>query len=370
MFVAAHAQDDHWSRAVDGCLKGLSPQSAQANLGFVYISDRFAAEVGDILARLRSETGVLHWVGTVGLGICGTGVEFHDQAAISILLAALPADAFRVVSAGTGAGFDLSPAHQAWNQSAKPYLAVVHGDPAADQLEARVRHLSESMDSGFLVGGLSSSRTLRPQVADGLVSGGLSGVLLTRAVPMSIRVTQSCVPIGPRHRITGCQDNVLVELDGRPALEVFQEEIGEVLSRDLSKVAGFIFAGFPVRGTDTGDYLVRNLLGVDEENELLVVDERLVPGEPMHFCRRDAASAREDLERMLGDLKEGLSGPPKGGLYYSCIARGASLFGEQSEEVRTIHAALGDFPLAGFFGAGEISNHRLYSYTGVLALFL
>ena len=94
MFVAAHAQDDHWSRAVDGCLKGLSPQSAQANLGFVYISDRFAAEVGDILARLRSETGVLHWVGTVGLGICGTGVEFHDQAAISILLAALPADAF------------------------------------------------------------------------------------------------------------------------------------------------------------------------------------------------------------------------------------------------------------------------------------
>ena len=370
MFVAAHAQDDDWSRVVDECLASLGPESAQANLGFVYISDRFAADVGDILARLRSETGILHWVGTVGLGICGTGAEFHDRAAISILLVGLPSSSFRVVSAGSSDGFHLPPAHQAWTQTAKPYLGIVHGDPAADELEARVHHLSESMDSGFLVGGLSSSRTLRPQIADGLTSGGLSGVLFTHAVPMSTRVTQSCVPIGPRHRITGCQDNVLVELDGRPALEVFQEEIGEVLTRDLGKVAGFIFAGFPVLGTDTGDYLVRNLLGVDEEHGLLVVDERLAPGETMYFCRRDAASALEDLERMLSELRESLDGPPKGGLYYSCIARGASLFGEQSEEVRTIQAALGDFPLAGFFGAGEISNHRLYSYTGVLALFL
>jgi small ligand-binding sensory domain FIST len=76
------------------------------------------------------------------------------------------------------------------------------------------------------------------------------------------------------------------------------------------------------------------------------------------------------MNRMLESIKKGLFGKPRGGIYYSCIARGPNLFGPQSEELGLIRDALGDFPLVGFFGNGEISHNRLYGYTGVLTLFV
>lgn len=87
------------------------------------------------------------------------------------------------------------------------------------------------------------------------------------------------------------------------------------------------------------------------------------------FVRRDAESAAKDLQRMLAGLRSRLSGPPKAGLYYSCVARGPNLFAEAHHEMRAIREAFGDIPLAGFFGNGEISDDRVYGYTGVLTLF-
>jgi small ligand-binding sensory domain FIST len=91
---------------------------------------------------------------------------------------------------------------------------------------------------------------------------------------------------------------------------------------------------------------------------------------PMMFCRRDAASAVEDMVRMLESIKEGLFTRPRGAVYYSCLGRGASLFGPNSEELALIRQSLGELPLVGFFCNGEISHDRLYGYTGVLTLFL
>ena len=58
------------------------------------------------------------------------------------------------------------------------------------------------------------------------------------------------------------------------------------------------------------------------------------------------------------------------GFDFTCVARGSNLFGAGSTELRLIQRSLGEVPLAGFFGNGEISHDRLYGYTGVLALFL
>ncbi len=159
-------------------------------------------------------------------------------------------------------------------------------------------------------------------------------------------------------------------LDGRPALEVFNEDIGEVLARDLSRTAGYIFAGLPIEGSDTGDYLVRNLVGIDPENGYVAIGELVDPGQRLMFCKRDTATARKDLNRMLNDLKRSLVRPPRGGLYFSCLGRGAGLFGPGSAELGTISAALGEVPLVGFYANGEICHDRLYGYTGILTLFL
>ena len=115
---------------------------------------------------------------------------------------------------------------------------------------------------------------------------------------------------------------------------------------------------------------MRNLIAIDVQRQWLAVAHAVSEGEPVLFCRRDPASATTDLQRMLADLKRRAGGTPRAGLYFSCVARGPNLFGESSQELRMIRDTLGSFPLAGFFGNGEIAHDRFYGYTGVLALFL
>ncbi|MCH8038515.1 MAG: FIST C-terminal domain-containing protein, partial [Proteobacteria bacterium] len=151
---------------------------------------------------------------------------------------------------------------------------------------------------------------------------------------------------------------------------VFKAEIGELLAHDLRRVGGYIFAAFPISGSDTGDYLVRNLTGIDLAKGRISVAEEIEPGRRILFCRRDHDTAQSDLRRMVREVKQRAGAAPKAGLYFSCVARGPNLFGSDSEELRLIRDELGEIPLAGFFGNGEIFHNRLYGYTGVLALFV
>jgi small ligand-binding sensory domain FIST len=196
-------------------------------------------------------------------------------------------------------------------------------------------------------------------------------MMLSPTVAVATGLTQGCMPIGPVHRIDEARDNIVMVIDGRPASTVFTEDIGPELARDMRRVSGVIFAGLPVAGSDTGDYLVRNLTGIDPDKGWLAIGAVVEDGDRIMFTRRDRDSAEHDLKRMLGDLGRRAGGQPiKGGIYCTCVARGPNLFGDDSEELKCIRATLGDFPLVGFFGNGEICNDRLYGYTGVLALFL
>ncbi len=231
-----------------------------------------------------------------------------------------------------------------------------------------------SASGAFLVGGLVSHRCAAPLVAggagaDALGKAGISGLLLGPEVAVATALTQGCVPIGPVRRVDEARDNVVMAIDGRPALSVFYDDIGPDLARDPRALGGVIFAGLPVPGSDTGDYLVRNLLAIDPRQGWIVLGAEVAPGEPIVFCRRDPDSARADLVRMLKQLSGRLAGPPKAGIYVSCIARGTALFGEPGVETGLIRETLGDFPLIGFFANGEISRDRLYGHTGVLTLF-
>jgi len=120
---------------------------------------------------------------------------------------------------------------------------------------------------------------------------------------------------------------------------------------------------------DTGDYLVRNLMAVDPGRGWLVLGAEIAPGDTILFCRRDPENARRDMIRMVNQLAGRLAGRPKAGVYVSCVARGASLFGDAGVETALIREGLGEFPLIGFFANGEISRDRLYGHTGVLTLF-
>ena len=365
-FRYGHASAQDWREAANSCLAQLG--EGAASLGFLYVTDLLSDHLGDILALFRGTTAVPHWVGTVGLGICASGREYLDEPAIAAMVGDFEPESFRVFSGIASVADVDNVALQCGG--ATPNFAIVHADPYNRHVADLVNKLAGKVESGFLVGGLTSSRRDNLQVADGVVEGGLSGVSFADSVTVATRLTQGCTPIGPKRVITTCQQNVIISLDGRPALEVFKEDIGEAGARDLNRLGGHIFAGLPIAGSDTGDYLVRNLVGIDPANKLVAIGEMVQPGSSVMFCRRDAKTANEDMTRMLESIRKGLYSRPRGGIYYSCLGRGASLFGPNSEELRMVRDTLGDFPLVGFFCNGEISHNRLYGYTGVLTLFV
>lgn len=365
-FRYGHAAAQNWQEAAEACIAQIG--RGPASLGFLYVTDLLADHLGEILALIKSRTGIPHWVGTVGIGVCATGREYLDEAAIAAMAGDFEPDSFRVFS-GVASATDVDNVALKCGGAA-PNFAIVHADPYNRHIGDLVSRLAGKVESGFLVGGLTSSRRQNLQVADGVVEGGLSGVSFADNVTVATRLTQGCSPLGPKHQVTASQHNVIIQLDGRAALDVFKEDIGETLARDLNRVGGQIFAGLPIAGSDTGDYLVRNLVGIDPANRLIAIGELLQPGASVMFCRRDTKTANEDMARMLDSIRKGMFGRPRGGVYYSCVGRGASLFGPDSAELKMIRETLGEFPLVGFFCNGEISHNRLYGYTGVLTLFV
>jgi small ligand-binding sensory domain FIST len=295
------------------------------------------------------------------------------------MTAVLPPGSFRVFSATDDPGAELPRRHSAWIEASQPALALVHADPRCPDLAKAAIDVATA-SGAFLVGGLVSHRCANPLLGrtpneeagdeeDGLGANGFAGLMLAPGIAVATGLTQGCTPIGPVHRIDEARDNVVMVIDGRPALAVFTEDIGPGLASDLRRVGGLIFAGLPVPGSDTGDYLVRNLMAIDPGRGWLVLGAEIAAGDPIVFCRRDPESARRDMVRMVSQLAGRLSGPPRAGIYVSCVARGAALFGEPGAETALIREGLGEFPLIGFFANGEISRDRLYGHTGVLTLF-
>lgn len=369
-FRCGHAGAADWRAAAAACLEQLDTgkSTGGGNLGFLYVTDFFADALPAIHRHVAAATGVAHWVGTVGIGICATGAEYLDEPAIAVMIGDFPPDSFRVFGAVSGAAEIQAADLQCGDAPAA--IAVVHADPLAGDIAQQIRLLAKRTESGFLVGGLASSRGANALLADTVAQGGMSGVAFSDAVTVATRLTQGCAPIRPAHEITGAQHNIIVELDGRPALEVLRADVGISANEELAQLGGQIFVGLSVAGSDTGEYVVRNLIGIDPGNQLIAIGEHARKGQRLQFCRRDHDTARADMTRMLDSIREGLYTSPRGALYYSCLGRGGALLGGESEELRMIRSALGDVPLAGFFCNGEISHDRLYGYTGVLTLFL
>ena len=370
-FALAHTTGTHAEALVGELLRQLGEQ-LDATLGFIYASDALAPQLGQILQGLRAATGVDRWVGSVGIAISVTGHEYYDSPAVAVMLGDFPSAALcEVPLLRDGMETFLGSRHD-WlaQHTAGSLFGLLHADPGNPATPLLIEQFAKRMPNLFAVGGITSSQSENLQVAGGeVVQGGVSGMLFAPDVAAATGHSQGCTPIGPRRRITRSRRNVLVELDGRPALEVFKQDIGEVLARDLNRAAGYIFAGLPVAGSDEGDYLVRNLVGIDAAQGLVAIGDYAEEGAEVMFCRRDGNTARIDLLRMLGDLQGRIDVPPRGAVYISCLGRGRHQFGEESQELRLIEQELGDVPLLGFFANGEIFANRLYGYTGVLTLF-
>ena len=369
-FSVAHASGGDWQELTEACLLSLGKEAKGGNLGFVYVSDSLDEDLHLILKRLKEATRIHDWVGTIGFGVCVSATEIFDMPAMAVMVGTVPQDSFCILPTIGPNDRDLPKEVLDWSRTHNPVLGIVHADPRVPELE-KIFSRIEGQTHCFLVGGMTASRGAQDQIAGEVTDGGVSGILFGEALGAVTGLTQGCSPIGPVHSVTRGRDNIVLALDGKPAFEVFKEDIGELLARDLSKINGYVHAAIPRTGSDRADYLVRNLLGIYPEKGWVSIAERVGAGDQVMFVRRDGATANADLKRMVADVKRRADRTPRAAFYFSCIARGPNLFGPGSVELKTIAKILGeDVPLIGFFANGEISNNRLYGYTGVLSLIL
>jgi len=397
-FLVGHATHPDWRAALALAAAQIdSRAAAQAtsdagplSLGFVYFTDHYAGQAEALYAELRQRWPGVAWVGSVGVGVCVGGAEYMDEPALALMLGAVSAGRFEVFSG----------AHKL--SRIEPYSALVHADPSTPDLSELISELADRTTSGYLFGGLASSRRAAVHVADGVWRGGLSGVAFSSEVALISRVTQGCQPIGPTRRVTACERNIAVELDGEAALACLLRDLGvanlddprAVMPRLRSTLVGITNEHDDAlsRGGQFGtDTRVRHLVGLDPARRAVAVAEMLAPGMRLAFCERDVQAARRDLVRICSEIRdeveshaETLAAPSsslvgavpaqpmghiRGALYVSCTGRGGAHFGGPSAELKTIQHALGDVPLVGFFAAGEIARHHVYGYTGVLTVF-
>ena len=424
LFPYAHATHPQWPMAAALVLAQLRAQMAlhgyasAPTLALLYITDRYADVAQDILDHLGAELPlVTDWSGTVGLGLVSNNVEYWDEPAMAVMLLELPSDQYRVFSgvAPLGLGFEA-------------HTALVHADPGTADVGELIAEMAARTDSNYVFGGLSSSRGKTVQFAvggngnigghggaRGVFSGGLSGVAFGPDVALVSRVTQGCMPVSKARQVTEADHNLVLALDGEPALAVMMRDLQISLDRPhealdvvRATLVGLIpepevRAGTVVRAVaktavrQTGnfgeDVLVRHIIGLDPARKGVALADRVEAGSQLVFCRRNVQAARADLTRICAEIREELEPHEQaletahavqasalelaphparriaGAVYVSCTGRGGAHFGSPSAELQIVRRALGDVPLVGFFAAGEIAHHHLYGYTGVLTVF-
>lgn len=238
-------------------------------------------------------------------------------------------------------------------------------DPFTFPVDGFLADAAERHPELKIVGGLASAA--RGPGGNRLVNGheihidGAVGILFEPGVALSFAVSQGCRPIGRALTVTASDRNHLLELGGRPAIERLQELLAEATPEDRQLINQGLHLGVVhderKLDFDRGDFLIRGVMGIDQERGSVVVGDLVPVGATVQFQVRDAASADEDLREVFARRKA------QSALAFSCNGRGERLFGVPNHDATVISESLGGPPLAGMFCAGEIGPIGAKNYT-------
>ena len=319
-------------------------------------------------------------VGCGAGGVLGQGRELEDETGVAVWAASF-ADAgvqtFHAVARVGDEETAIEGLPELDGAEALLLLPDLHSFPTDGLLTG----LAETVPGLPVVGGISSARTLegvgalfvdQDVVTEGAVGAVFDGVDLLPCV------SQGAAPIGPELTITAADHQVVHELAGVPALEKIKEVVSALTPRERTLVDAGLLIGLVIDGGkpdyDTGDFLVRGLLGADPDSGAVAVGAAVREGQVVRLHARDADSADRDLQRALDLGMRALGGePPAGALCFSCNGRGRGMFGAPDHDAAALASALRGAPAAGFFAAGEIGpvggESFLHGFTATVALF-
>jgi small ligand-binding sensory domain FIST len=362
-----------------GTVKGRLGASP-VDLVFLFASHHHAPAADEAIRAVQEALAPRHLAGATGEAIIGGSVEHEGVPALALWAGALPGASIasaHMTLAQTPDGFAFVGAPEI---PAGAATMILLGDPYSFPADHFIERAAEDHPELLVLGGMASgasapgeSRIFHGGTAHetGAVATVISGGLRVRPL-----VSQGCRPFGKRHVITRADRNVIFTLGGRQALEKLAEELRELTPEERSMLERGLHLGLAIDARKErhtrGDFLIRNVVGFAREEGAIVITDVAKPGTTVQFHLRDAETASEDLEVLLGEAKTA-GCRPLGGLLFSCNGRGSRLFDVPHHDAGSVARGLGDFPLAGFFAAGEIGpvggRNFLHGFTASIALF-
>ena len=357
------------------------------DLAVAFISPHYEDSY-DRVADLMAETlGAKHVFGCSGGGVIGNGVEVEQRAGVSITAAVLPNVNVRPFHLEGDLLPDMDAGPDKWadivgvQADQDPHFVML-----ADPYSFPVQDLLMGMDFAFpraaKIGGLASGASRQGGNALFLDREvwrtGAIGLALDGNITVDTVVAQGCRPIGNPMRISKSDRNMLVELDGQPPMEVLRNMFEILPERDRGLLQNSLFLGVVmdelIDSPVQGDFLIRNVVGMDQVTGGLAIGEMLKEGQLVQFHLRDAETSTDDLQAVLTRYAdEHRENDIPGALLFSCLGRGQYLYGKPNHDTDLFRDKLGDVPLGGFFCNGEIGpvsgTTFLHGYTSSFGLF-
>jgi small ligand-binding sensory domain FIST len=386
-FGAAVSTESLTSRALDAvCRPALHQLGGAPDLALLFFSPHHLADADLLAASAQQQLGARCLVGCVGESIIGNEREIESAPALSLWLARWPnaveLTPFHLTLEQTSEGVTLLGWPDALDGADVGRAALLLlGDPYTFPVDEFLEDMNESHRGLRVMGGMASGTQgpgeCRLVLGDHTVNQGGIGVLLQGDVGLRCIVSQGCKPIGRHMVVTRGHDNVIDELGGKSPLRQLQELWAELSPHDQQLLRGGLHVGRVINEYQgqfqRGDFLIRNVLGLDQQNGALAITDRVRVGQTVQFHVRDAATADEDLRALLRHDLSAHGKRPAGALVFSCNGRGTRLFPAPNHDAGAVREEAGELPLAGFFAQGELGpvggQNFIHGFTASVALF-
>jgi small ligand-binding sensory domain FIST len=373
-------------------LTGLGDRSL--DLGFLFVSTAFASDYPRLLPLLAEKLPIQKLIGCSGGGIVGNGREFEDKPAIALLVGHLPDAEVKIFHLDDDELPDLDSSPDRWAQltTIDPTVApsfVLLGDPFSFPINDLIQGLDFAYPNAVKVGGLASSGGMGANALfcfhDAnkykLYRTGLLGVALWGDVTIDPVVSQGCRPIGKIMQVSECERNLILGLEGKAPLGLLQDTVGDLSQSDRELAQHSLFIGVVMNefkaNPSQGDFLIRNIIGVDPRSGAIAIGDRMRPGQRIQLHLRDGKASAEDLDEALTNYTNhlNLEAPnisPTAALMFSCMGRGERLYGNPNFDSGLLQKHVGLIPFGGFFCSGEIGpvggTTFLHGYTSVFGI--
>jgi small ligand-binding sensory domain FIST len=368
------------------CTKALDEIQAAPDLALIFFSPHHNESARLLVETAQKRLAARCLIGCSGEAIVSNDQEIEATPALSLWLARWPAavdlQPFHLVAEQTPDGFGLLgwPDALLSADSARAALLLL-ADPFTFPIDVFLSRVNEDNPGLRVLGGMASggrrAGDTRLVLDKNSLPNGAAGVLLQGPIHVRSVVSQGCRPIGQHMIVTRAQDNVIAELGGQPPLLRLQQLWQELAPREQQLFQQGLHIGRVINEYQgqfqRGDFLVRNVLGLDRESGALAITDSVRVGQTVQFHIRDAETAHEDLHALLQRDMTVHPQRPAGALVFTCNGRGTRLFSVPHHDARAVRAEVGPVPLAGFFAMGELGpvggQNFIHGFTASVVLF-